>query len=64
MPVAPLIVLFAGVAVAVLNPLGAAGDAWIGAGGGDLVNGAVGLGLILAGGLWAVIAARKAKGTK
>jgi hypothetical protein len=64
MQVAPLIVLFAGVAVAVLNPLGVAGDAWIGAGGGDLVNGAAGLGLILVGGLWAVIAARRAKGAK
>jgi hypothetical protein len=64
MPVLPLIVLSAGVAVAVLNPLGAAGDAWIGAGGGDLINGAAGLGLIIAGGLWALIAARKSKRAK
>jgi hypothetical protein len=64
MPVLPLIILFAGVAVAVLNPLGAVGNAWLGAGGGDLVNGVAGLGLIVLGGVWAVIALRRAKGTK
>jgi hypothetical protein len=39
-------------------------QSWIGAGGGDLINGIVGLGLIIAGGIWAVIAVRRAKGTK
>jgi hypothetical protein len=64
MPVVPLIFLLAGVVVAILNPLGAVGDAWVGAGGGDLINGAVGLGLLVLGGLWALIAARTAKGPK
>ncbi len=62
MHVAPLIIGFAGLAVAVLQPLSAVGDAWVGPGGGDLINGVAGLGLITASGLWAVIAVRRAKG--
>ncbi len=43
-----LLLLFGGAAVAVLNPLGAQGDALWGPGFGDLLNGGVAMALMLA----------------
>jgi len=64
MPVAPMIALFSGVAIAVFNPLGTVGDAWIGTGGGDLINGSVALVLMVIGAIWAAIVVRRSKGAK
>ncbi len=61
MKIAALILLFAGIAIAVLNPLMAFGNRAFGDGGGDLLNGAVAMSLILLGGLLAVLTARKAR---
>jgi hypothetical protein len=47
-----LFLSLAGAAVAILQPLVAFGDARWGAGFGDILNGGVGLGMIVLAGLW------------